>query len=285
MRFIKFSHFCLLLIVAVNVKGQNRDYQYTKMFWTETIVAGKIKSKFGYQLDYQYRRSAEPNLQTGGDHNNIFTKPFQQVVRPWIHYQANEKIRLSLSPIGWWGTWSGSHNNLQFVPEFRICPQVTLNQFFGRVTISHRYRYEFRFFGDKKTAESGWDATQGYNHFTDDMHTKGRIRYFIRAITLLNNTKLDVGTFYLNIYNEIFLNTGKSVANTNLLDQNRLFCGAGYRFNTLFRLEAGYLSQTAFRFNNVTKDNIEQNNVLQLFLIFDDFNQIFKKKSQEGETK
>lgn len=284
MRLNKIITLCIVFLPFISF-SQNREYKYTKMFWTETIFSGKIKGKFGYQVDYQYRRSADPNTVEGGDHNNIFKNPLQQVVRPWIYYQPNDAIRFSLSPLGWWGNWSESGSNLQFTPEFRITPQVTLNQKFGRVVISHRYRYEFRFFGDKKSAENGWDFSKGYYNFNDDMHTRSRLRYFIRALVPLNNATLKPGTFYVNTYNEIFVNIGKSVGNTNLFDQNRFFLGLGYRFNPLFRLEAGYLSQTVFRLNNAAKNNVDQNNVLSVFIIFDDFNKFFQRKEKVKEPK
>lgn len=255
------------------------------MFWTETSIGGKIKGKYSYQLDYQYRRSADAENVDGGNHDNLFKNPFQQVIRPWIHYQYNDIARFSLSPIGWWGTWSNNSDNLFFQPEFRIIPQVILAQKIGRIGISHRYRYEFRFQGDKKSVADGWDASKGYYHFGDDMHTRGRFRYLFRTLTPLNHISIQPQTFYLDIYNEIFLNAGSSVKNTNLLDQNRLYFGLGYRFKADIRLTVGYLKHNAFRFNNTQQNNVEANDVLQIFLFFDNFNKIFKKKPAEPESK
>lgn len=284
MRPTKLTALCLLLLPVFSF-SQNREYKYTKMFWTETVFAGKIKGKFGYQVDYQYRRSADPNTTEGGDHNNIFKNPLQQVVRPWIYYQPSDAVRFSISPLGWWANWSGSGSNLQFTPEFRITPQLTLNQKFGRLVVTHRYRYEFRFFGERRPAESGWDFSKGYQNFNDEMHTRSRMRFLLRIFVPLNNPTLKPGTLYINTYNEIFVNIGKSVGSSNLLDQNRFFLGLGYRFNPIFRLEGGYLSQTVFRLNNAAKNNVDQNNVLAFFIIFDDFNKFFKRKEKVEEVK
>jgi hypothetical protein len=62
------------------------------------------------------------------------------------------------------------------------------------------------------------------------------------------------------------------------LDQNRVLIGIGYKFNKFLALEAGYMQQTVFRFNNANKDNVEINNILQLNLAISNFEQLFSKK-------
>ena len=253
------------------------------MFWSEIVLTGKIAGKFSYQLDYQYRRSADPsNIQ--GDQDNLFKNAFQQVLRPWIHYQAMDALRVSISPIGFWGTWAETANSLYIVPENRITLQATLNQKLNRVTITHRYRYEFRFIGNRMDANNTWNIYHNQEFGGSDTE-KGRMRYFIRALLPLNHASLTPKTFYIDTYNEIFLNVGSQVANTNLLDQNRFFAGLGYRFPHDIRVEAGYLSQTVLRFNNAQHNNVDQNDILQVLVFFDDFNKFFKKKKPTVEVK
>lgn len=278
---IRYSTLLLFLLLPFLSISQNREYVSNKMFWTETTVAGRIKNKFSYQVDYQYRRSADAENVKGGNHDNLFKNAFQQMLRPWLHYQVNESLRISASPIGFWGTWSESADALSCVAENRISLQAILNQKMNRITITHRYRYEFRFIGDKQRTNNTWDMFESPEFSGDGIQTKGRMRYYLRALVPLNNSTLLHNTFYINAYNEIFLNTGKAVRNTNLIDQNRLFVGLGYRFPIDVRLEVGYLNQTAFRFNNALQNNVEDNDVLQIFLIFDDFNKFFKKKKKQ----
>lgn len=273
----KLSTFLFCLFVICYGQAQNREYVRNKMFWSEIVLTGKIKGKFSYQLDYQYRRSADADNVEGGDHDNLFKNAFQQVVRPWVHYQAMDALRLSISPIGFWGTWAETANSLYVLPENRITLQATLNQKLGRVTLTHRYRYEFRFIGTKMSTENTWDIYHDQEFSGSDIK-KGRLRYFLRALVPLNHSTITPKTFYIDTYNEIFLNMGKQVANTNLLDQNRLFIGLGYRFGQDIRVEAGYLNQTVFRFNNVQQNNIDQNDILQVLVFFDDFNRFFKKR-------
>ena len=107
----------------------SRSFEKRNSFWTETVVNGVIKDKWRWQLDFQYRRSSDPTNVVGGS-SNPFKNNFQHVYRPWVHYQMNENIRLSLSPIGFWESYygAGEGNGVRKVqPEFRICPQVTLS--------------------------------------------------------------------------------------------------------------------------------------------------------------
>jgi hypothetical protein len=269
------------LFIFVNAFAQSpRKYITNNMFWTETILNGSIKGKWKYQLDYQNRRQAF-NSEADGNHQNIFANRFQQVLRPWIHYQLNPNVRFSLSPIGWWGTWNVPNESVtKFTPEYRICPQITLTQKLGRIEFSQRYRYEFRFLGVADTTTTAFDFLNNNSYVFKDTNKKGRFRYFVRAIIPLNKKTMEKGTLYVNVFDEIFLAIGKNVGNYNLLDQNRSFAGLGYKFNTIMRLELGYLNQAAFKFNNTTHNNVELNSVMQVYLIIDDFNALFKKREK-----
>ena len=283
LRKVTFKSIIILIVFVVmlnNIMAQTtRDYVKNNMFWSETSFIGKIKGKFKYQLDYQYRRQAFNSETDDVNHINLFENRYQQVLRPWIHYQMNSNIRFSLSPIGWWGTWSvpNSVGIVKFTPEYRICPQITLIQKMGRVEFSHRYRYEFRFIGISDTVKKTFDYVNYNSYVFMDENQKGRFRYFLRAMVPINKKTIEKNTVYVNIFNEIFLGIGKNVGNYNLLDQNRFFTGIGYTFNKSIRCELGYLNQRIFKFNNTAHNNVDVNNVAQLFIIFDDFNDIFKK--------
>ena len=83
-------------------------------------------------------------------------------------------------------------------------------------------------------------------------------------------------TWYLQASNELFLNIGEQVANTNLLDQNRALIGLGYRINKNISVEAGYMQQAIFRFNNSAKNNVDLNNILQLNFVISNVETLFK---------
>ena len=247
------------------------------MFWSEVNIIGKIKGKFGYQLDYQHRRQAIPeNLPANQDH--LAKYPLLQTVRPWINYQLNPAVRFSFAPLAWLSNWRLPNNGESvFFPEFRITPQVILRQPIGRVVMQHRFRYEFRFIGqDQVNGVTDLDDAYSFS----DSRKQGRMRYMIKANIPINNKEMQDGTFYTAVFNEAMVNIGKHISNNNLFDQNRTYAGIGYRISKFASVEAGYLKQFAFRFNNATGNNVENNNLIHVFLYFENLGELFNQSDQ-----
>ncbi len=286
------------LFVFSAVKAQTTDEREVvsrNSFWTETVINGVIKDKWRWQLDYQYRRTSDPS-DLDGHSNNMFKNNFQHVYRPWVHYQLNENVRFSLSPIGFWETYtssfeSGSTNKVQ--PEFRICPQFTLSNkiFNGRVTLDQRYRYEFRYFGTKVTTDKSEFVDYSYGMDFPSTGRKMRARYFLKATVPLNHKTLEKNTFYLTAWNELFIGMGKNTSNDKIWDQNRSFVMLGYKPNWDFpmRFELGYSAIYKNTFTSKidasgqfieTGHVIEKNNILQVYIIFENFNKAFQKKKK-----
>jgi hypothetical protein len=65
-----------------------------------------------------------------------------------------------------------------------------------------------------------------------------RMRYFLAFNIPLNHPEMIKNTVYLSAYNEIFINL-----NENPFDRNRLYGGIGFKFNSHFRMEIGYMNQ------------------------------------------
>lgn len=101
--------------------------------------------------------------------------------------------------------------------EFRLWQQFTLSNNLGRVKVEHRYRIEQR-----------WTSA-GY---------RNRFRYRINTIIPVNSEKVEKGTFYLSVSDEIFLTNQRPH-----FERNRLFGGGGYMFSELFTLQGGILNQ------------------------------------------
>ena len=113
------------------------------------------------------------------------------------------------------------------INEHRIYQQFITKQNAGIVAVQNRFRFEQRF-------------------IEDDF--KLRFRYFLGLNIPLNNLQLDDRTWYLSIYNEVFLNT-----QNDLFDRDRLYGGLGYKINHGLRLEMGYMNQF---FQNGGRDQI-----------------------------
>lgn len=289
----------IVLCLSIKIYSQTTDEREVvsrNSFWTETVINGVIKDKWRYQLDFQYRRTSDLSDAINGS-SNMFKNNFQHVYRPWIHYQLNENVRLSLSPIGFWETYtssleSGSVNKVQ--PEFRICPQFTLSNKIlnNRLIIDQRYRYEFRYFGTKVATDKGEFSDYSYGMDFPTNSRKQRARYFIRAILPLNHKTLDKNTFYLTAWNELFIGLGKNTANDKIWDQNRSFIMLGYKPNWDFpmRFELGYSAIFKNTFTSKidatgqfveTGHMIERNNILQVYIIVENLNKLFTKKNKE----
>lgn len=306
-----------------NFGNSPRAYVDRKSFWSEFNLSGSITKdgKWQYQIDLQYRRAADASYVKGGDHSNIFKEPYQTVIRPWIHYWVVPgAIRFSLSPLGYWLTYTPSgeatlYSNKdgatkgQFVyPEFRICPQITTQQTVGRFQFVQRYRYEFRFMGQRRAADNNVsDFDKGYyfaptplgnqaTNYYGNNHS-GRLRVQTRMQVPLNHAKMMDKTLYLNVWDEVFIGMGKHVSNAKVLNQNRVVALLGYRFNGAvpIKIEGGVTFQTVFQYNantlpsnpNVTynKANVENNTAYTIYVIFDEFHKLFKKKDKEAEAK
>ncbi|MBI1838422.1 MAG: DUF2490 domain-containing protein [Flavobacteriia bacterium] len=289
----------IFLLGSLKATAQTTDTKEVvsrNSFWTETVFNGVVKNKWKWQLDYQYRRTSDLSDMKGHS-NDLFKNNFQHVYRPWIHYQMNENVRLSLSPLGFWETYTsafetGSKRIVQ--PEFRICPQVTLtNKIFDRVIIDQRYRYEFRWLGSKANTERPEFLDYSYGMAFHDNQRKMRMRYFLRATIPLNHKTLEKNTLYITAWNELFIGLGKNTANDKIWDQNRSFILLGYKPKWEFpmRFEIGYSAIYKNMFTSKIIDGqfvetghkIEKNNILQVYVIFENFNKLFKRKAKQIE--
>lgn len=299
-----------------------RAYIQRQSFWTEFNLAGTISKdgRWQYQMDYQYRRTSDASYIQGGS-SSPFKEAQQQVFRPWIHYWVVPKaLRFSLSPIGFWVTWTpgeeadtyknkdGDTSKQSVFPEFRICPQITSFQNFGRVQFINRFRYEFRYIGERRAAENNLsDFAKGYNFSaaTIDDQSKsdwfgnnqvGRLRWQTRVQFPLGKgkTKIENKTWYINMWNELFIATGPHVKNNRLLNQNRFIAMLGYRLNSAvpIKIDAGITYQTLFYYNitnypvvnpvvTYQSSNVENNTAFTIYVICDEFHQLFKKKKKE----
>lgn len=92
--------------------------------------------------------------------------------------------------------------------------------------IEHRYRAEQRF------------TSNGF---------RNRFRYRLGATIPINNLKIEPKTFYLSIWNEVFLTN-----NEPFFERNRLFLGFGFEINKNLAVQTGYIYQFDYKINDET---------------------------------
>ena len=103
------------------------------------------------------------------------------------------------------------------VEEHRIFQQlITINKI-GRLKLEHRYRIEQRWVNKE---------------------FKNRLRYRIMAFIPLNKKKIEKGTVFIGLYDEIFMNTQQTY-----FDRNRFYGALGYQINKLTGVQSGMLHQ------------------------------------------
>ena len=101
--------------------------------------------------------------------------------------------------------------------EHRIWQQFIATQQMPHLKFEHRYRLEQR-----------W-VNSDY---------KNRFRYRLMMFIPLNNKFMEPKTWFLGIYDEIFVNDRQTY-----FDRNRLYIGAGYNFSKALNLQVGFLHQ------------------------------------------
>ena len=131
--------------------------------------------------------------------------------------------------------------------ENRLYQEVLLRQKLGIIGLNHRYRFEQR--------------------WIDGQNFRTRFRYSLSLNLPLNQKELNQkGAFYLQVYDEIFINLQKRPVAIQYFDRNRLYLGLGFRPSSKVALQIGLMEQTT---------NIASRTQLQ----FGAYHQLFSKKN------
>lgn len=173
------------------------------------------ESSWGIQGDIQYR-----NWNVAGDLEQL-------LLRGGLTYKPKTAdIKLTL---GYGNITTGSYgNNKSTSSESRIYQEALFPVKFGnRIHTNHRFRYEQRFVENQ------------------DIRTRYRYNLFINIP--LNKMEMEKKTFYLALYNELFINGERKIGNNNTVeffDRNRLYFALGYVVKKGFKIQIGAMNQT-----------------------------------------
>jgi len=183
--------------------------------WLIYIGSKKVNSKWNIHNEVQYR-----NYDAVGDLEQL-------LLRTGVGYNLSENNHNVLLGYGYIlsQNYVADAQEKTDVNEHRIFQQFTSKQKIGKVSLSHRYRFEQRFV---------------------EADFKMRLRYFLALKIPLIKSEAVPAKLYVSAYNEVFLNTESSV-----FDRNRVYAGLGYQLHKNVRIEAGYMNQL---FENSSRD-------------------------------
>jgi hypothetical protein len=153
--------------------------------------------------------------------------------RGFFNYNFTENFQLGFSQ-EYHENWSYAENPDDRIntSEYRIALQGMLFQQVNRVSIQHRYRYDFRFL---------------------DENGKQRMRYRLQLGIPISNKEMGKGVWFTTLGNEFLIDMAPAIG----FSQNRIYGMLGYQISKSSNIQVGYMYIT-----QPTKDNLHR---LQFF--------------------
>jgi hypothetical protein len=213
--------------------------------WLMYFGNHRITDRWGIHTEYQWRRA------DGFEHWQ------QSLLRLGIDYYAKNGAQYTAG-YGWIRSFQyGDQPIAHSSNEHRIWEQTITKSKIGRIDLQHRYRLEQRYIENWVKDSEGVYAQNGF-------YFRQRVRYRMLLIVPISRKEMSDKTLFFAAYDEPFLGFGKGISK-NVLDQNRLYCALGWRFNATCNIQLGYLNQYV-----VKKDGIqaERNHTLQAAITY-----------------
>ena len=192
----------LLLQFSTPLLSQEREWGNWLMYFGQN----RLSEKYSIHSELQYRNHtlAPVNIE-------------QLLTRLGVNYHLKPNAMVTAG-IGYISSHSYDGEETSLVSEeFRVWQQFISTQNIGRVKLEHRYRLEQRWIGDVY---------------------RNRARYRIMLFIPFNKPKMEAGTWFLGLYDEVFLNTKSA-----FFDRNRLYGAIGYQLNKSTGFQLGILNQ------------------------------------------
>ncbi|GAB3899053.1 DUF2490 domain-containing protein [Larkinella knui] len=212
------------LVPFLSLGQQKRLVDHNSIGWFVYNGDHKLSKKWSLHTEYQWRRIH-------------YIRTWQQsLARLGANYKLTDKVKLGGGYTYFVTFPYGEHPVADQgvpTPEHRLYQDIQLADTLGRLTLSHRFRFEERWLS--QLAETGSRRISGWAY-------ENRIRYQITANFPLQGVSIDDNEFYLTFFDELFISFGRN-AGVNIFNQNRILGGLGYQFRDNFSLELGYLNQ------------------------------------------
>lgn len=207
----------LLFFLTVSLWGQQKKVTHYNQLWYAYNNNTRISDRWGIWMDLQNKDKSE----------YVHNFDVKENTLGGIYYLKN-KMRLTGA-----FTYIQSYPNDKlpdfYAPEYRPWQMLQWRNNWKDMSFAHWVRLEERF----KT------KTINANQLTNNFDFSYRLRYNIFIEKPLTSKKRQKGAFSLSLAEEVYLSYGQSIV-YNTFDQNRVFGGFLYYFNTHDFLQLGY---------------------------------------------
>jgi hypothetical protein len=243
----------LTLVIVATSFAQKQISEQEHHAWLMYFGNHRLSEHWGIHTEYQWRRA------DGFEHWQ------QSLLRLGIDYYAKNSLQYTAG-YAWIRSFQyGDQPIAHSYNEHRIWQQALMKSKIGPVDVQHRYRTEQRYIENWVKNGEGIYEQNGF-------YFRQRLRYRLMLTVPISRREMADNTLFFSAYDEPFLGFGKGISK-NVLDQNRLYCAFGWRFNAACNIQLGYLNQYIIK-----KDGIqaERNHTLQTSMTY---NLDWRKKS------
>ncbi len=219
----------LLLLATPGFAQRQRLLDRNAIGWYVYNGDYNLTKKWGIHAEYQWRRI------------DLIRSWQQSLARLGATYALSDRVSLAGGYTYFvtfpFGDYPQADLGIPY-PEHRTHQDIQLQDSYGRLTLSHRFRLEQRWLAEQAETAS----TEGPVGRITSWTFQNRARYQVSGDLALHGPTIDDQEFYLNFFDELFIGFGQNVGE-NVFNQNRISGGLGYQFKNGFQLELNYLNQ------------------------------------------
>jgi len=152
--------------------------------------------------------------------------------RAATHYDVSKNFNTAIGYVRV-DTWPYENEPYRKFYENRFFQEFLIKSKLGNLKVKNRFRIEQR-----------WITTEEYG-----TEYSNRVRYMLAFTIPINGNKIEKGTNYISVFNEVFVDLDKfdywfdREAGEAGLNQNRLYIGFGHQLTNLSNFSIGYLWQ------------------------------------------
>ncbi|MEP1032706.1 DUF2490 domain-containing protein [Ekhidna sp.] len=192
----------------------------------------QISSSTGIWLGFYTKYHFNDKWAYYGEYHVRKRNGFEDMAQVYLRFGATYTVMRYLDvTVGfvhpfYWAPNQEDPNVDKIVPQYRLWQQAVLATPFEHIKLYHQLRVEQRW---KRDYEKG-----------SSFKLTHRFRYKMTVYVPLNKPAFENHTLFLSLYNEIFIQAGKTIV-YNHLEDNRTFAGLGYNLNEQFQIQGGYM--------------------------------------------